>query len=200
MSPRIPAENKRLKEERKEEILQAAAKVLAYKGYAATKIADIAAAAKVSHGLVYHYFKSKEEIYLALADRIGQAAAALRLSLAQPGAPREKVRMMLERMLAAVRDYPEHYVLAVQMMTTEGVAPAALEKVFTGGREGQEAMAQVIAAGQAAGVFRPGDPRQHFYLLYAAINGLAIVQAFSRRSGQMMADVSAETIMRLIEP
>ncbi|MGE5598434.1 MAG: TetR/AcrR family transcriptional regulator [Bacteroidota bacterium] len=199
ISPRTPKENERVREERRGEILEAAIKVFTRKGYAATKIADIAAAAKISHGLIYHYFRSKEEVYAALADRLVQGPEAMGSLVDRPGAPREKIRLMLEMMLGSVRARPEYYVLAVQAMTTEGVAPAVAEKVFRGGLESAQAMAQIIAEGQAAGEFRPGDPRQHFNLLYAVINGLAIAQTFSRHTHSVMVDVDAETIMRLIE-
>ena len=200
MSPRTPKANQQIRAERKEEILNAAIKVFTHKGYAATKISDIAAAAEVSHGLVYHYFQSKEEVYGELADRLSQGASSLRLFVDGPGTPREKVHKMLAMMLGTVRSNPEFYVLAIQAISTEGVAPAAAEKVFKEGMAGQEAMARVIAEGQAAGAFKPGDPKQHFALLYAVINGLAIAFTFSRYTRQAPLEVDADTVLRLIEP
>jgi len=43
-------------------ILDAAITVFANKGYHATRISDIAQHAEIAYGLVYHYFKNKEEI------------------------------------------------------------------------------------------------------------------------------------------
>jgi TetR/AcrR family fatty acid metabolism transcriptional regulator len=43
-------------------ILQAAVRVFAQKGYHACRVSDIAAEAGVAHGLLYHYFRSKEEV------------------------------------------------------------------------------------------------------------------------------------------
>jgi TetR/AcrR family fatty acid metabolism transcriptional regulator len=48
--------------DRREEILQAAVRVFAQKGYHACRVSDIAAEAGVAHGLLYHYFRSKEEV------------------------------------------------------------------------------------------------------------------------------------------
>lgn len=50
------------KTERKEQIMRAALKVFADNGVKLTKISMIAKEAGVSHGLVYHYFTSKEEV------------------------------------------------------------------------------------------------------------------------------------------
>ena len=63
MSPRKAEENTRIRDERREQILSAALEVFIQKGYSATKIADIAATDGISHGLVYHDFRSIEEIY-----------------------------------------------------------------------------------------------------------------------------------------
>jgi len=43
-------------------ILQAAVRVFAQKGYHACRVSDIAAEAGVAHGLLYHYFRSKEDV------------------------------------------------------------------------------------------------------------------------------------------
>jgi len=51
------------KEQRRKEILYAALDLFVKRGYAATKIADIAKAASMSVGLLFHYFESKEKLY-----------------------------------------------------------------------------------------------------------------------------------------
>ena len=51
------------KEQRRQEIMYAALDLFVKKGYAATKIADIAKAASMSVGLLFHYFESKEKLY-----------------------------------------------------------------------------------------------------------------------------------------
>ncbi len=58
---------------RREEILDAAKRVFADKGFHQTAIADIARAAKLSYGSVYWYFDSKESLFQALTEREEQA-------------------------------------------------------------------------------------------------------------------------------
>jgi AcrR family transcriptional regulator len=55
-------ETSRRSETRREDLLLAAVRVFAEKGYHACRVSDIAAEAGVSHGLVYHYFASKDEV------------------------------------------------------------------------------------------------------------------------------------------
>ena len=61
------------KQGRRTDILAAAKKVFARKGYHATTIADIAKAAKLSYGSIYWYFDSKDALFHALMEAEGQA-------------------------------------------------------------------------------------------------------------------------------
>ena len=49
-------------QDRRKTILRAAVEVFARKGYHGCRIADVAREAGVAYGLVYHYFKNKEEL------------------------------------------------------------------------------------------------------------------------------------------
>ena len=48
--------------DRRAELLEAAVRVFAAKGFHASRVGDIANEAGVAHGLLYHYFRSKEEV------------------------------------------------------------------------------------------------------------------------------------------
>lgn len=56
----------RRKEDRPQEITEAAFAAFAEKGYAATRVDDVAKRAGVSKGLLYLYFKTKEELFKAV--------------------------------------------------------------------------------------------------------------------------------------
>ncbi|MCP9625212.1 TetR/AcrR family transcriptional regulator [Nocardia otitidiscaviarum] len=55
--------------ERRAQILDAATRVFARGGYAATGLDDVAAAAGITHVIVYRHFTSKSELYRAVLDR-----------------------------------------------------------------------------------------------------------------------------------
>lgn len=59
---------KEQKERRRQEIIFAALELFVGKGYAATKITDIAKKANMSTGLMFHYFESKEKLYEELVQ------------------------------------------------------------------------------------------------------------------------------------
>ncbi|MGK2878662.1 MAG: TetR/AcrR family transcriptional regulator [Solirubrobacterales bacterium] len=66
-------------EARREEILDAAQRIFAHRGYSDTGIADIAADLGIGHGTFYRYFENKQDVAVQVLDRavleIGAALA-----------------------------------------------------------------------------------------------------------------------------
>ena len=69
MCPRSKEENERVRSQTTEQLLQAALTLFAKNGYHGVDLAEIAKEAGVSKGLAYHYFKSKEELLVTLAEQ-----------------------------------------------------------------------------------------------------------------------------------
>ena len=61
---------RRRKEDRPEEIAEAAFEAFAQNGYSATKVEDVAKRAGVSKGLLYLYYKTKEELFKAVIRNV----------------------------------------------------------------------------------------------------------------------------------
>src|SRR3954462_13764082 len=62
MAAKATAHASTREQDRRRTILRAAVEVFAKKGYHGCRIADVAREAGVAYGLVYHYFKNKEEL------------------------------------------------------------------------------------------------------------------------------------------
>lgn len=62
MAPRKKEDFKEMQEVSREKILMAALELFASHGYARTSVESIAVRARISKGLIYHYFKSKQDI------------------------------------------------------------------------------------------------------------------------------------------
>ena len=85
MAPRSPQQFAEIREERKHQILEAALSVFAQDSYNGASMAAVAKKAKVSKGLIYNYFKSKEEILVSLVvDVFDEVMIQLDLNLDQP--------------------------------------------------------------------------------------------------------------------
>ncbi|MFO1248002.1 MAG: TetR/AcrR family transcriptional regulator [Alphaproteobacteria bacterium] len=87
----------RRKDERAPEILQAALACFADKGFAGTRMDDIAARAGITKGTIYLYFDSKEAVFKALARQsIGERIAAITAQLSGADGPApEQLRFVL---------------------------------------------------------------------------------------------------------
>lgn len=72
MSPRKKEDFETMQQASREKILMAAFALFAKNGYALTSVDSISIKAKVSKGLIYHYFESKQEILKALFHRLVQ--------------------------------------------------------------------------------------------------------------------------------
>ena len=71
-------------QDRRKTILRAAVEVFARKGYHGCRIADVAREANVAYGLVYHYFRNKEEL-LQLVFETGWGGFVVRIREAAEG-------------------------------------------------------------------------------------------------------------------
>jgi len=156
-------------EDRRRQLLKAATKVFARKGYHATRIADIATEAGVAYGLVYHYFKNKDEILGSLFEdnwatlvRATQNLSAGQASFAQ------KLDTVVGVLIEAYRLVPDVVtVLVVEIARS----PMALDDKRVGGfRKGFQALADLIIEGQRNGEVRKGiDPLLAAYCLFGAM-------------------------------
>jgi AcrR family transcriptional regulator len=198
--PRTAADNQRLKDERREEILRAALAVFARKGLAAAKISDVAQAAELSHGLVYHYFESKEAIYAALVEELfARVSADLDAIAARDGSPLARIRAFVEHRLARLAAEPEMFRLVMQAFLHPDAIPSSTREVlerFAG--RCLHVMSAAIREGQARGEIVAGDPESLAAALFAVMNGLAMSQLFELDVPRVVPGV--EVILGLLVP
>ncbi len=90
----------RRKDARPPEILEAALAVFAQKGFAATRLDDVAVKAGITKGTIYLYFDSKQALFEALARQsVGAQIEQIKTQLAAfPGSSPELLRLVLSTM------------------------------------------------------------------------------------------------------
>jgi TetR/AcrR family transcriptional regulator, fatty acid metabolism regulator protein len=86
----VPAEQTT---DRRAELLAAAVRVFATSGFHQARVGDIAGEAGVAHGLLYHYFRSKEQVLETIFRETWSALVADTLRIENAGVPlREQLR------------------------------------------------------------------------------------------------------------
>src|SRR5215470_11511137 len=124
--PRSAVLSQKMRDDRQEQLTKAALRVFANQGLAATKISDIAAEARVSHGLVNHYFGSKDELFTQVVQRALQGGLHLvQAALAGPGTPWERLEQLCQAMVDGIVSEPEYMLLIVQVSVGENAPPEA---------------------------------------------------------------------------
>ncbi|MCB9682909.1 MAG: TetR/AcrR family transcriptional regulator [Alphaproteobacteria bacterium] len=94
--------------ERRRQILDAAVRVFAARGYHDTRIQDVADEAGVAYGLVYHYFGTKDRLLSTVYDDNWAVFAEVVEGIAASGrSPWDQVRAVLDYVFGALEAYPE---------------------------------------------------------------------------------------------
>ncbi|NLI54417.1 MAG: TetR/AcrR family transcriptional regulator [Clostridiales bacterium] len=160
------------KEKRRQEILFAGLNLFIQKGYSGTTIKDIASAVGMSTGLLFHYFPSKESLYLTLVT-LGIEGP---MSSVQPTReePLAFFEATAERILTYIKEEPffaKMFVLMHQAYYSADV-PAGVKEMLTG-FDVYTPTAEIIRQGQANGTIRDGNPLALAIAFWSAIQGVA---------------------------
>ncbi len=195
--PKAPAPRSRTRplprHQRRASILEGATRAFAKGGFAATSMEEIAAACGVTAAIVYRHFASKEELYRAVLESIGEG---LRDSLPDPAAP---FGIDLAAFLAAARSDPDGFRLFWRHAAREPRfsayadelrerAVAAVGKALAGrvSRSLREWTAHAIVGFAVEGLLNwleYGDPREDARILAATDGALrAGVRAWAAES------------------
>ena len=176
MSPRTKAQVTQLRDERKAQLLQAASNVFSRIGFHAANVSDVATEAGVSQGTIYHYFKSKDDLFMAVfeawetesfyqevhAAAVGSASAAEQLRQLAYGIG---VRMAEAReLLPANVEFWSH-------IYRNAAIKESFRQIFSGLRT---TLAKLIQDGIAQGEFVSIDPNAAASLFIAIYDGLIL--------------------------
>lgn len=160
------------KEKRREEILKAGLDLFIRRGYAATKISDIAEQVGMSAGLLFHYFKSKENLYEELIRYgISGPMKTMAPSGLEPLAFFEAAAEGILRMVKADPFVAKMFVLMNQAFYNEA-APQSVKEMLRG-FDIYTPTIKLMRQGQADGMIREGDPYALAIAYWCAIQGIA---------------------------
>src|SRR5947209_12615427 len=154
-------------EDKRRLILDAAVRVFASKGYHTSRVGDIAEEAGVAHGLLYHYFRSKEELLETIfRETWRDVLDAVRAVEETDETARDRLAGIAKILLRAWRRDPDLVRVLVREVTRSSHLQqriAEIEAAFAG-------IERIIERGQREGEFRSDlDPRMTSYVFYGAL-------------------------------
>jgi AcrR family transcriptional regulator len=151
-------------------ILHAAVRVFARDGYHTSRVGDIAEEAGIAHGLLYHYFSSKEEVLATVfRENWAELLEAFHRVEASGEPAEEQLRGIAKILLRSWRNDPD----LVRVMVREVARSPHLQAQVDELREGFQTIQRIVERGQADGAFRRDlDPQLVSWILYGGLEEL----------------------------
>ncbi len=161
-------------EDRREQILDAALRIFAKKGFAKATNKDIAREAGITSGLIYHYFESKEALLKAIFEErspLQLIRSIPREMLDQP--PEQFLRFFITQMLAVVED--EKTMQLVRVYLPEAIYnPQSVPFGTAAISEGTQFLAVYLQGKMNRGELRPADARLVASIFLGSIFDIAL--------------------------
>ncbi|MFL5928889.1 MAG: TetR/AcrR family transcriptional regulator [Gaiellaceae bacterium] len=153
--------------DRRRELLNAAVRVFARKGFHASRVGDIAEEASVAHGLLYHYFRSKDEVLETIFREAWERLATETHRIESSDVPlREQLRRFARVYLGSWLMTPELIAVLVREIARSPAVGNRIDEV----RVVFLSLQRIIAAGRERGEVRADcDPQLAAWAVYGAL-------------------------------
>ena len=164
---------------RREEILGAARRVFATRGFRGTTMADIAEEADVALGTIYLYFVSKEDVFAALNQRFNELITAALTNVPPATSLDETVRLRINNVFATCAQNRDLVRLVVLNTDPESDITKRLRQ---NNERRNGPMVRVLTEAMREGQIRVADPCIMTNLTYGLVS-IAVYQAFVLSDG-----------------
>lgn len=159
-------------ETRRRDILLTAARVFGREGGAAATLDDVATAMSVSKGVIYYYFRGKEEIYTEIvATAVRESTARLEAIIARGDPPAEMLRAAVSDLVGHIFDELDRF--AMQRGRDIPTGPENRAAIRGLRNRYQRLMRGIVEQGIKAGVFSDRDSTLMTFTLLQACLGVS---------------------------
>lgn len=165
MSPRTKAQIEGIREQSREKIISAALDLFANNGFHSTSIAQVAAKAGISKGLIYNYFSSKEDLLQAIFIEAMKNTEDI-LTLDPKASPKEKLIFMASATADFMYKNQEYMRLFLTLMMQPDVVKSMKPWFDTVGEEKKKMLMPIFEE-----VF-PGKAETEYFFFGAIMDGL----------------------------
>jgi AcrR family transcriptional regulator len=170
------------KKDKENRIIEAAEALFSRYGLKKTSIEEIAKLAGLGKGTVYLYFRSKEEIFEAVVEKMSEVlTASLRTALAEVQSHSEKLERYIVTRLRFVHDLIKTNGLTAEVMNEASCTPAVFRVRDKFGSQQIALVKQIIDDGVAAGEFETSDSEVSAMAIYVAMDCLEKPWSFQGR-------------------
>jgi AcrR family transcriptional regulator len=188
-------------EGRRRELIDAAAKLFAERGYRETSIADLSAATGLAAGGIYHYIGSKERLLVAICDELLDPLLTRAQEIAAADdTPARQLRELLRAWLAQIEAHLPHMLVFAQERHLIEREPQ-WRAVRRQRKQFEEILDDVLARGEASGAMAFEDRALTLLALLGMVNyAPQWLRPRGRLSAEQIADGYCDLILRAGAP
>ena len=179
---------------RREEIIKAAARIFAAKGYHGTTLDEIAREIGVSKPALYYHIKNKEEILKEIVGRIMEPMETVARVGRSGIPPRQRIAQMIRMLVQFAAERQEITLIALEL---NKILPMRSREALKKSRKDvEEVLIETLDEGIKKGDFKTGNSKMYAFAILAAANS---VYRWYDPHGNLTHGQIAEQFIRLLE-
>jgi len=167
-----------VQDQKKLEMLKAAALFFSNSGYHSTSLKDVAESIGITKSLLYYYFKDKQEL---LYECSLMAHTKIQFEFPEYSSKREYIRALVASMVSYIETINEHNLQFVMFMEPDVLRRDQLLAINRLRDKYESTLRRILAEGQELGVIIPADVKILGFSLLGSVNWVA---RWWRRDGE----------------
>ncbi|MDD7796285.1 TetR/AcrR family transcriptional regulator [Clostridium sp. 'White wine YQ'] len=196
--PRTKEQFEAIQNESKAKIMEAGLKLFIKRGLLGTSVNEIASLAGISKGLMYHYYKSKEDLYYELVGNAIVSSNEYMYSLLNKDmSPSDKIRLISKTMIEDIcktDNKAQWFMFIIKFMMSENI-PEEMSEHINNAYIPFDITEKIIIEGQKSGEFKMNDPKAMSLLYWSSIQGLYLNKMIM---GEKFTDVNSNLLDEVI--
>lgn len=165
--------------ERKNQIINATIECISRYGYSNFSMQDVARIADVSKGIIHYYFLNKEDLMMAVLDRVaGDIEGLLSDIMEASDDPKERLCKLVRAFFSVAKEKREYYCISIDFWTQINQKENVRETIARHYAKLRTATAGIIQQGIDSGVFRPGSAAEYASLIVSMVDGISLQWLF----------------------
>ena len=187
--------------ERKNQIITATIECISRYGYNNFSMQDVARIADVSKGIIHYYFLNKEDLMMAVLDRVaGDIEGLLNEVMSRTNDPVERLRALVQTCFLVVKEKREYYCINMDFWTQINQKENVREAVAQHYAKFRGTCASIVQQGIDSGIFRQADAHHLASIIIAMADGISLQWLFDSNvfTQEEMIRTCEQNILRLV--
>ncbi len=165
--------------ERKGQIVDATVECITRLGYHNFSMQDVAKTAGLSKGIIHYYFLSKDELMMAVLEKVASnIEAGMREKMRSAADPMEKISIFIQACFEVVRSAKEYYQVNMDFWTQINQKDEVRTAIANHYKQFRDTACAVLNEGIANGGFKKVNPQTYSSFIIALVDGLSLQWLF----------------------